>query len=179
MTISVEGPIIQRPWRGYDDPGLPVGMYVAQASLFGDASAGDQITIFSFQSEDNPASSRLYSIEAIWSTNSNSGTFLGFVEFNTRWFTGIQPMQQRQLMFTYRDNDRSESAMDYSTLPRLPWFLGASTPNTGEDTQVLVGMNNQGATVELRTVIEGYIWEPRSQMAVGGLRRPVDSLYGK
>jgi len=59
----------------------------------------------------------------------------------------------------------------------LPLFLGSVAPVASLAATIEVGADNIDAT-SFTVTIQGYIWEPRSIQAPGGLRRPVDSLYG-
>jgi len=69
------------------------------------------------------------------------------------------------------------AAMTEAVYFPLPLFLGGAAPVPALAAQVEVGTNNVNMATLLVT-IQGYIWEPRSVQAEGGLRRPIDSLYG-
>ncbi len=175
MSVVATVPVIQRPWRGYEDPGLPVGMWIAQGTILGDASAGSATIIFIFKPEGEPLGARFYNVEQIelhTTRNASVNGSLSPVNFDIISSTGLV---NRQHHFDLESDNITDSALA-SALP-LPMFLGrpqlvdleaqllARIPNTLNETFFFTG--------------QGYIWEPRSLLEDGGLRRPIDSLYGK
>jgi len=176
MTISAINGISPRPWRGYDDPGLPVGMYIAQNSVTGDGSGGRMIVIFQFKGEGEPVSGRFYNIEQINVIASDQTTKLcHLVAIN--WETlGPVGLVNRRWRFELEDDDANSAINDQIYLP-LPLFLGSVAPVPSLAAQIEVATGNINL-VSFTATIQGYIWEPRSVQAEGGLRRPVDSLYG-
>lgn len=177
MTVSVFATPFPRPWRGYDEPGLPTGMYIAQGTVLGDASGGDQIVIFEFQDEDAATSVRYWNIEQFECHIDAESTVNSFIEFNNFDSEGLTEIRDRELTFDLAANARGFSAVLYNQLPQFPIFLGGTTRTPGGVSQVLVGAgNSNGRTLD--ATIQGFIWEPRSLLGPGGLRRPADSLYG-
>jgi len=169
----------QRPWRGYDDPGLPVGMYISQGVILGDLSGGDMQINIRFRNAGVAASGRFFNIEqleiSVTSELSATPGFLNFVNFELSGTTGLVNRAHR---FILTSTAGAISALDFSEAPRLPIFLGITSPIPALDADVIIGIDNiDGET--LTATMQGYIWEPRSVMALGGLRRPVDSLYGR
>lgn len=177
MTVSVSNGISIRPWRGYDDPGLPVGMYFAQNAVTGDASGGDMIVFFDYKGEGEPVSGRFFNIEQINVFHSTIATKEGHLVANNWETIGPVGLVNRQWGFRLINNDNDISTMDNVKYLPLPLFLGSVAPVASLAATVEVGVNNIDLS-SLVATIQGYIWEPRAIMAEGGLRRPVDSLYG-
>jgi len=177
MTVAVLDSIRNRAWRGYDDPGLPVGMYFAQNSVVGDASGGDMIVIFEFKGEGEAVSGRFYNIEQINAFHSVANTKQGHIQADNWETIGPVGLVNRQWLFTLQDNRNGVAAMTDLMYFPLPLFLGSAAPVASLATQVRVGVDNVDVS-SFTVTIQGYIWESRSIQAEGGLRRPVDSLYG-
>lgn len=174
MSIAAVFPVIQRPWKGYTDRGLPVGMWVAQGTVTGDASAGQQGIFFVFKGEGEPLGARFYNIEQVevHSTQANlDNAGMSLNNFDIIGQTGLV----NRLLHVSLESDAITNTGIISGDLRLPIFLGRPQ---------LVDLEAQ---VEVRTIntlnetlfatIQGYIWEPRSLLEDGGLRRPLDSLY--
>lgn len=178
MTISVSDTIVPRPWRGYDDPGLPVGMYFAQNAVTGDMTGGDMIVFFLFKAEAEPVSGRFFNIEQINVFHSDTATKSAHVSANNWESVSPAGLVNRQWKLQLITNANDVAAMGHQLYFPLPLFLGQAAPVRDLECQVEVGVDN--VTVSSLVVsIQGYIWEPRGMLAPGGLRRPVDSLYGK
>lgn len=178
MTIAVDNIVTIRPWRGYDDPGLPVGMYIAQNIVTGDMSGGDMVVIFVFKNEGDPVSGRLFNIEQFTAIQSQPASLhvgaLQSTNFEALFGIGLINNQWR---FELEANSNGVAAINSQIYLPLPLFLGAAAPVASLSAQVEVSVDNDNNTT-LAATIQGYIWEPRSLQAEGGLRRPVDSLYG-
>jgi len=177
VTVSVVNAIAIRPWRGYDDPGLPVGMWFAQNAVTGDASGGDMIIFFVFKGEGEPVSGRFFNIEQINFFHSDTTAKAGHVVLNNWETIGPVGLVNRQYRFRLQSNANGLSAMNEEVYFPLPLFLGSVAPIASLAADVEVGVDNVDLTSFVAT-LQGYIWEPRSIQAPGGLRRPVDSLYG-
>lgn len=177
MTIVADAHVQQRTWRGYDDPGLPVGMFITQGTVLGDASGGRQLVIFTFKGEAEPASGRFYNLEQVEIHYTQVGS-IAFALVATNWdIIGPTGLVNRQWGGSLADNNNNVTAMTTFLQLPLPIFLGTAAPVSALSAQLEVGVPNILAQTLLVT-LQGYIWEPRSVMAEGGLRRPVDSLYG-
>jgi len=178
MSVTAVTPVSPRMWRGYDDPGLPVGTYISLGLVIGDASGGTITVEHQFKTIGNPASARLYNIEAFnaFSTlNSDvrgSLRAVGFEELPTANVT------VQRWTYELQTDGSAFGVIDFSKLPRLPIFIGQSTPDAATLAAVRASVPNPGAGIVFQSVIQGYIWEPRSAQASGGLRRPLDRLYG-
>ncbi len=177
MAVSVEGPIFIRPYRGFDNPALPVAHWMAAEFLLGDLTGGSaDFTIF-FKPGGQPLSGRLFNLEELlFSSSINteppvSLQTIGMDRFNALLgpSTWDQSFQLQQGNF--------ESTQPATLSLAFPAFLGAavSVP-TAAALQATVA-NTNGNFNRLRAM--GYIWEARSLLAEGGPQRPATSLYGR
>lgn len=178
MTVSVTDSISIRLWRGYDDPGLPVGMWFAQNAVTGDVTGGDMVVIFVFKPEGDPVSGRFFNIEQMEAHQSNAATHIGALQVTNFETLGPVGLVNRQWRFELENNSNGVAAMNNQLYLPFPLFLGAVAPVASLAAQVEVSVDNVNVT-SLVVTLQGYIWEPRSVQAEGGLRRPVDSLYGR
>lgn len=179
MTVTAKLHVSQRPWRGYLDPGLPVGMYIASGTVLGDGSGGNEVIQFIFRGEGNSVTGRFYNIEQLEVMRASTVAQNGFLEsfnFESVGATGLVNYERHLRVEV--DEDNFGTALDQSTGPKMPLFLGSAQALADLEAQVNVGFKN-GLNITLAASIQGYIWEARSVMAEGGLRRPADSLYGR
>lgn len=175
MTVTASFPVLQRPWRGYEDPGLPVGMWISQGTILGDVSGGNQVVNLVFKEEGAPLGARFYNIEQLEVHESNVSTRNAGLVMQSFDIIGQTGLVNREIHLELDVNASSNSALTGSAV-RLPIFVGRPS---------LVGITSQ---LQFRTVnidgdtffvtAQGYIWEPRSLLNDGGLRRPLDGLYG-
>ena len=178
MAVTVTVGARQRSWRGYDDPGLPVGMWFAWVVAEGDASGGDQTLIIEFDPvEIAQISGRFWNVEALEVQNTR-GTTEGPAALHIINFAPLIGGAAINRMMTVRlvVNELAAQAIDVADrLPR-PIFLGTSALRT-VTASIRIVLDNSD-TFDTTFWAEGYIWEGRSVLSQGGLRRPVDSLYG-
>lgn len=178
MTVIFDAHVQQRTWRGYDDPGLPVGMYITQGSVLGDLSGGNQLVIHSFKGEDEAASGRFYNIEQLDAHFTAAVPTIMFMRALNWEISGPTGLINRQWRALLQDNDNGVAAMMNDAAFPLPLFLGIIAPVDSLAVQLEVGTDNADGQT-LFVTIQGYIWEARSVLAEGGLRRPMDALYGR
>lgn len=179
MTVAVATPIVQTQMRGYDDPGLPVGTYIAQGAATGDLSGGDLRVDVTYRPESEAVSGRAFNIEQI-ACHVAGGTngVSGFIQAQNFGVIRQGTLVTRQWGFVFFSNSGGVQAMAYERIPKLPIFLGQLSNVLALNSAVVVGLDNIDAATLIVT-IEGYIWEARSVMALGGLRRPIEALYGQ
>jgi len=178
MAVSVSNGISIRLWRGYDDPGLPVGMYFGQNAVTGDMTGGSQTVLFVFKGANEPVSGRFFNVEQINVMHTDTVVKNGFVQATNFETLGPVGLVNRQWRLRLQPNTNGVAAMSDESWFPLPLFLGSVAPVPALSAQVEVGVDNVTVSSFIAT-IQGYIWEPRSVQAPGGLRRPLDSLYGK
>lgn len=176
MTATFNASIRQRVWRGYDDPGLPTGMYFGQGAVTGDASGGQMRVIFEFR-DAGSRSGRFFNIEQLDAQHTdavNKNFHVGAVNWERVGDSGLLNRQWRGRVVT--NSNGLATTFNTEQVP-LPLFLGQTTVVTELASTINVTVDN----VDLSSwgvTIQGYIWGPRSTLSEGGLRRPIDSLYG-
>lgn len=176
MTVVGQQPAKQRLWRGYDDPGLPIGSWVAWIQATGDATGGDAFMQIIIEPEAQSVTGRYFNLEGLElfaETNTTTDaeiTIIGFSELtdgafaNRRWTVNLE------------SNSFGNAAMEIRELLPRPIFLGKKELGDSASVVQAVIDNTDGRVSILRA--EGYIWDARSNQARGGARRPVDALYG-
>jgi len=176
MTATADFPVTQRPWRGYTDPGLPVGMWIAQGTILGDASGGNQIINFVFKGEGEPLGARFYNVEQVEAhMTRNIGATVNAAMVLTNFdIVGPTGLVNRIVRVPLDTDGVTDSALTITSL-HLPIFLGRPQLVDLPTELTLRAFNTLNET--LFFTAQGYIWEPRSLLVEGGLRRPVDSLY--
>jgi len=175
MSVSSVVFVHYRPWRGYQDPGLPTGMWVSQGTILGDAGGGTKTVIMRFKEEGLPLGGRFYNIEQLEIHDTDVGArnaVLRMVNFDILSATGLVNREVHLEM----DSDGTTNVALSQSGPRLPIFVGRPTL-VGVTSQLEFGTPNSDGETFFATA-QGYIWEPRSLLEDGGLRRPLDSLYG-
>ena len=178
MSVAVSDAISIRPWRGYDDPGLPVGMYFAQNAVTGDGTGGNMTVIFEFKGESEPVSGRFFNLEQMEAHRSGGTAVAGGLQATNFETLGPVGLVNRNWLMRIEDNSNGVSPISEENYLHLPIFIGSAAPVASLAAQLEVSIANVDLTSFVVT-IQGYIWEPRSIQAEGGLRRPVDSLYGR
>ncbi len=176
MSVQAVFPVLQRPWRGYADPGLPVGMWIAQGTVLGDASGTNQGVVFVFKEEGEPLGGRFYNLEQmeVHSTLASlSFAALVLENFDIISTTGLVNREYHLRLTS--DGITTSSLQEYQSAV-LPIFMGRPSL-VGLQTQLRVRVANT-LNETLFFTGQGYIWEPRSLLVDGGLRRPIDGLYG-
>jgi len=177
VTVSFRAHVARRSWRGYDDPGLPVGSYITQGAVTGNMSGGNMLVIFEFREEGQAASGRFYNIEQMEVHCTADPTRNIFMQSTNFDIIGAAGLINRNWAAELENNANGISAMVTIRQFPLPIFLGIAAPVPSLSAQVEVGTPNIDLEAFTAT-LQGYIWEPRSVLSEGGLRRPLDSLYG-
>jgi len=179
MSVNVNTSLQARMWRGYDDPGLPAAAYIAHNVNVGDATGGNNAITFIFKLGGEPSSGRFYNIEQMSAFLTTSGTFSVSIQVDRFDRLGPFLIQQRRWRSEIQPDGDGHAAMHYQQgNPPMPLFLGQVSRLAADLTRVTVETDNIDLSVWSVT-LQGYIWEPRSIQSEGGLRRPVDSLYGR
>ncbi len=178
MSVASTVSIQPRMWRGYDDPGLPVGAYIAHTVALGDATGGNNTLTFTFKLAGEPISGRFFSVEQLNAFTTQDVTADGsFQVINFERVATFMIGQRVWSMLLERDGITSAAFARHDLAIPQPLFLGQTSRVLSEPSQVVMVSANVNI-VAFSGVIQGYIWEPRSVMAPGGLRRPIDGVYG-
>lgn len=180
MSVTSVVSIHPRLWRGYDDPGLPVGMYIAHNTGTGDGTGGTNELAFVFKAANEPASGRFFNIEQfnVFEATAQGADILGSLRALDFEALGQDAITTRRWRFAMTDDGTARRTIDFSTgPPPMPLFLGQTARAAAFFSHVVIAVPNVN-TQPIEATIQGYIWEPRSILAEGGLRRPIDALYG-
>ena len=180
MSVGLIQPIVPRMWRGYDDPGLPVGAWICYAVTLGDATGGNNVIDVMFKREDEPVSGRFYNLEQV--NVFTAGILVPAVEVVVLSVNGFERLGsysigQRVLGFTIDNTGHLTGASLQFGLKPMPYFLGQAG-STASVESVIQFITNNTENIAFSVTAQGYIWDSRSVQAPGGLRRPLDSLYG-
>jgi len=172
MTIlSTNGVIVYRPFRGYDDPGLPRGTWLAVASVTGDGSGGIRraIVLVSPAAHD----SRFYSLEQVSLFEGRNTDIDAMVSAEGFDDTPIGTKTNAVAVQGVADG-AAAAGFTRDSLPRR--FLGQQGRTTAQ-TVIQADIGNADGIVFV-AAFEGYWWDPEAVNAPnGGIRRPQDGLY--
>jgi len=178
MTIIASFTIQQRLWRGWSDPGLPVGAYIGATTVTGDASGGTERIDFDFAGEGEPVSGRYYNVEMMTSHHTDAVTTVGSLVAVNWEAVGPTGLADRRWPLAWvSDGDSNSELSQLNSILVFPFFLGKPQAVPALSTTLSFRQDNVLNRVMFAT-IQGYIWEPRSNLVEGGLRRPVESVYG-
>jgi len=177
MTVTALFTIKQRTWRGWDDPGLPVGAYIAAQTVAGDASGGNAVIFFEYALEGAPVSGFFYNVEQITAHTTDAATSTGSLRATNWESIGPTGLADRQWHLVLATDGATDAQLLYTDLPKFPIFLGQPQAVPALATSLEFRIPNVLNRVLLATV-QGYIWHPRSVQVDGGLRRPIEALYG-
>lgn len=185
MTVIARVGWQAAPWRGYDDPSLPEGIWFASPVVIGDASGGTSSAQVLFGDEGDPLSGDIFTVETIEAFISDPTGFLGF------WnIIGMAPAFQSSfidrlgfLQFGSGGAVFGQSLIHGgrgggSTMPLLPLVLGTRRGTADSLAAFSVGTDNIGVGDSLAVACMGYRWGPRSILAPGGPQRPARSIFG-
>ena len=177
MSVSQDVQVRPRMWRGYDDPGLPIGTYFASFTIIGDGTGGTMQVNFIYKNAGQPANGNFYNIEQLNAFITVAAPAqAGFIRaLNFETLDAPLPIEQQwRFLFSLS----LPAASSITELQQIPIFLGQTDRIFATQSSAQVGTAN-AAIVAMGASIQGYIWSARSVMAQGGLRRPVDALYGR
>lgn len=179
MTIITTAPIRRLPYRGYDHPALPTGIWWGTGVVVGDASGGTQQVRFEVHAEGAPVSGDMWNIEQVMAFISITTTTSGFLTA-----VGLSPSRDSpgvdalyRVVLASLGGGLGNAGIAEVT-PGLPVFLGAVRGGADTGAAVGLGVTNLTATDSLSVSMMGYIWEARSQLTEGGLQRPPGGLFG-
>lgn len=154
-------------------------MWVGWVQVTGDGSGGDATAILQFDPAEltpNRKHGRFYNIEQLelsQSTGLSDTAQLHIINFSVQVGGAFT---NRQMSVQLTANQGGNGAVLLQNALARPIFLGQAAQR-GTTNSIRMVLDNVNSVVYVMWA-EGYIWEGRSTQAVGGLRRPVDSLYG-
>lgn len=162
-------------FAGFDNPALPIGIYVAQGGTGGDATGGIMAIRVVYHPAGPQQHSLMYNIEQLSGhMGGNTGGGLQLVTENLGMITPSRPLTGTSWGVQFQA--RGSLATIANDTIKLPLWLGA--PNLlGGRSSVDFGIVNIDAD-SINIVVYGYIWGPRSTLAPGGPQRPPGAMFG-
>jgi len=178
MTIGVAQRVRHLPFRGTDDPSLPIGVWQADVDSPGDASGGQNSCDIIFNNageiDDN-----FYSLEQFGDQHDVvTGTVHEFIVNNQRNRGAETSPITSVIVSTSVTGLSGRTGWQGSMLPWLPYFVG-DPPQATTNTQLFLRFsvtNTNGIAYRLHAW--GYRWGPRAFDTPSGPRRPVGSIFG-
>jgi len=178
MATGVGQRIRHLPFRGTDDPSLPVGMWICDVESTGDASGGENSLDVIFSDVGNPEEG-FFSLEQLLDQHD------------------VVTSEERALIFNNQRNFLSPTTPITSTfllasgtgllgrtgfLGRdaniLPYFLG-TPPRVVSGVQLFIRLSISNTDlIAFRMHCWGYRWGARAFDTPTGPRRPVGSVFG-
>lgn len=190
MTIANSLLFTRKSWAFPREPGMPAGVWSATGEDEGDASGGSQTWQHIFSSPgNNLGDSNFYSIEqAIIATGPSTSlgctlTLNGMDTGSGRVGTPRNPVTRVYgIEFFDSDNGVSPSSGVYRQVmhardmnPHL--WVGTYEGIPTDFGDVLVRIQNPGASEESTVALYGYWWTPEAINAARGLRRPAEYVF--
>lgn len=177
MSVATNFRTEVRPYSGYDAPALPVGAWIAQGVITGDASGGASQMNFLFQFGNNPLNSQLYSLEQFTAESNSANTEQGdFETINMDRLTSQLVLPVTRQAFTITADAIGSAVASLGDMAGLPFWLGG--PNVA-NLECGLRFQFQNTNTRVHTVsCQGYIWGPRSMLAEGGPQRPLNGFFG-
>lgn len=182
MSLTIAMGFTRRSWNVAPLPGYPAGLWVAASSSEGDASGGQLVFQHIFASPSaGLGDQNFYNIEQInVSTDVNAGddvdlqitdmdpvSLAPFTDTNVSLFYNL-PISAGQV-------NAGIQPLQGLTVPI--WVGRFAGPPTATGLMNL-HFANPTASNTARAKVQGYFWEAEAMNAPGGIRRPVDGIYG-
>ncbi len=180
MTVLGDpSPPTTRRWSGWaTNEGFPIGTWVAQAQVTGDATGGIMVAIINFNVATTPINRNLYSLEQCSTRNSN--IVAGERTLRSVNMDEEQTIGAIALVWTFTGPAASGSSpfvggppSETTVLKRI--FLGAQRFDGIAPTLRLEAPNSNGNGLTLAA--QGYFWSPRSLLVEGGPQRPPSGMW--
>ncbi len=177
MSVAITARIDYRSGSAFADPGLPAGVWWGDAAIEGDASAGFASVQLLFQLSTVPFSARMFTLEAMGVTiNAAVATVCRINTTNMGILVVGRPMTARPWIHAMLSDGITNSALP-TGLPTRPVWLGPPSDRT-LTSDLRADVPNPGAGVTLRFFASGFMWEPGALNAPGGVRRPLENIFG-
>lgn len=177
MTVNTVAPIERRPWRGFDNPALPSGIWVGHVVSTGDGSGGDHIVSLVFRALASPLSGQIYSVEQFTMTcgatvNIEAQMFASGFDFlqAPHRVHGPRAWTCQLVPNPIACDVRFLQTQMRSILLGQASHFGTATSNIGG---IIPNVNAEGFSFSGG----GYIWSPESALAEGGPQKPVGALW--
>ena len=179
MSVTIFFRTDSRPYSGYDDPSLPIGSYIAQGGVAGNGSGGVVTITFRFMSaEEEPRISLLYNLEQLSiDTSSVVPQPVDMDTVNMDNLSLLRAASPQKWNVVTTAGPSGSSSVNLTTMTGLPLWLGS--PNQGAPSGN-GGLQFRFVNTDLllyAITIQGYMWGPRSILAEGGPKRPINGLF--
>jgi len=177
MSVIIDTNYFRRPFRGFDDPSLPEGYWVASSSVTGDGSGGIREVRVKLQEVDQPLSGNMFSLEQLVLTEDEEDGAGPFIVRTTNMdtmgglagqYSSVGALAAGAAAVVGRAIVNTSAIGTRATWIGAPFAAGLAT----------LGFAVDNITGNLYGVFaQGYIWGPRSILAPGGPQRPAQGLY--
>jgi len=166
-----------RPFRGYEDPGLPQGFWHFRLAALGDATGGQLSVAIRFQIVGRPSPSQLWSLDQLMINSTTSSTAIS-ARLQVVNMDQVPAMGSTGALSDTYSMELSPDTFGVALrrqLCQLPLFVGQPIDNN-LNAGLQIDVPNVNA-LSLNVRAQGYFWGPGAINAPGGVRRPVDGLY--
>lgn len=176
MSVVAAIAVEYRRFNGYEDPALPIGIWIARAEVIGDASAGTSRIQFNFSTAGTPLSAQFYSLEQMYYEGEGGSTRNVILDTVGLEIVNLFNMITR-MHFTYRGAGALGGAIDAKDFASLRGLYLGVTAAAGI-TSALRLTNEVNTNLESFSAgAQGYYWSPRSVLVDGGPQRPLTGLF--
>lgn len=177
MAIAFLTHVEYRPWRGFEDPALPAGFWVADGVDTGDATGGLHTIDHIFRAAGDPLSGRLFSMDSMTVTVGTATSFDAvLVVTGFDWLAIPNRRVSSRSYSVHIVTNTVAGAPRYNRTPRN-LFLGPMSGQVGiSSSSISLAINNvdgQGFSF----FAQGYWWDVGAITAPGGPQRPATSLF--
>jgi len=167
---------VQRPERGWDDPGYPIATWIAAGAVTGNATGGDrviQVNLRTIGTQPGLA----FSLETLTILDTE-GTAKNLSLLISNFEPSLVPSGiSKVVLFPLVLAQHTTNVGYVPTRPGLGLFMGVAVV-VAVTTALSFRLLNADTEV-LQVSCAGYTWGPRSVVqAPGGYRRPADGMFG-
>jgi len=176
LTVISVFQAVQRPERGWDDPGYPLGVWIAAGNVTGNVSGGIRAVQINLATAGTPVG-LAFSLEQLLVRDSETNN-----KVLDTFIANLEPVyvsaggSRRFSADLIQASGSIEVALRIADMRSLAYFLGiaASAASVASLTFQVANANNEVLTVNAT----GYIWGARSVIQrPGGYRRPPDGMF--
>jgi len=166
------------PFAGYEPvTGLPQGIWSGSGRVTGDGSGGEAVIHLNFSFAGQEFRSSYYSLEQLHITDDNSVDIEYMVDFLNLGspFAIDEAAAPRFLVRVQALTNITDSVSPVQDLLLRPIFLGKQF-GASVNVELRARVTNVSGVVSTVTAL-GYFWQPGAVNAIGGLKRPANSLW--
>ena len=175
MSVALTDIIRLRPYAGYVDPGLPMGIWAGFIALTGNGTGGTRLMQILFSvGGGRSGGGNLFSLEQIFINDTDNNAKTVDIDcINMDRVANTEPFRN-SWVYALGAGVGSRAIRRLESTIATPYFMGI--PNPGTQGSLDVKMANVDLAVA-RVEAQGYWWSPRSLNVDGGPRRPAMGLY--